>query len=85
MKVTIDIPDALLAQARNTAAREGTTLHALVEEGLGAVLVRHRKRRARFEWREASFGGRGLQPGVDVSDWSSGAIGVWRPNAQDKE
>lgn len=71
MKTTIDIADALLNQARDTAAREGTTVRALVEEGLREVLARHRKRRARFELRDASFGGDGLQPGVDVSDWAS--------------
>lgn len=71
MKTTIDIADALLAQARDTAAREGTTVRALVEEGLRDVLARHRKRRARFELRDASFGGEGLQPGVDLTDWAA--------------
>jgi hypothetical protein len=77
MKTTIDIADALLGQARETAAREGTTVRALVEEGLREVLARHRKRRARFELRDASFGGQGLQPGVDLSDWSSLAAEIY--------
>jgi len=71
MKTTIDIADALLAQARDTAAREGTTVRALVEEGLHDVLPRHRNRLVRFELRDASFGGEGLQPDVDMTDWSA--------------
>jgi len=34
MKTTIDIADPLLDEARKLAAREGTTLRALVERGL---------------------------------------------------
>jgi hypothetical protein len=77
MKTTIDIADSLLGQARETAAREGTTVRALVEEGLREVLARHRKRRPRFELRDASFGGDGLRPGVDLSDWSSIAAEIY--------
>jgi len=71
MKTTIDIADALLAEARDTAAREGITLRALVEERLRDVLARRRKCRVRFALRDASFGGEGLQPGVDLTDWSA--------------
>lgn len=77
MKTTIDIADSLLGQARETAAREGTTVRALVEEGLREVLARHRKRRTRFVLRDASFGGDGLRPGVDLSDWSSIAAEIY--------
>jgi hypothetical protein len=34
MKTTLDIPDPLLREARTVAARERTTLRALVEQGL---------------------------------------------------
>lgn len=77
MKTTIDIADSLLTQAKDTAAREGTTVRALVEEGLRAVLARHNKGRVRFDLRDASFGGHGLQPGVDLSDWSSIAAEIY--------
>lgn len=40
MKTTIDIADALFERARQEARDRGTTLRALVEEGLRAVLER---------------------------------------------
>lgn len=38
MRTVLDLPDALVEQAKATAAREGRTLTSLVEEGLRAVL-----------------------------------------------
>lgn len=42
MKTTIDIAQSLLAEARERARAEGTTLRALVEEGLRVTLERRR-------------------------------------------
>ena len=70
MKTTIDIADSILESARAAASREGTTLRALVEEGLRAVLGKHRAKAARFRLRDASFKGRGVQPGVEPGDWA---------------
>jgi hypothetical protein len=36
MKTTVEIPDALAKAAREAASREGTTMRALIEEGLRA-------------------------------------------------
>lgn len=77
MKTTIDIADALLDQARAAAAREGVTVRSLVEEGLRAVLSQRRARRARFELRDASFEGKGLQPGVSLADWNHVAAEIY--------
>jgi len=68
MKTTVEIGDALAAEVRALAAREGTTLRALIEAGLRAVL-RERRTRARFRLRDASVDGRGLQPEFRGADW----------------
>jgi hypothetical protein len=69
MKTTVDISDALLQEARRTARDEGTTLRALVEEGLRAVLSR-RARADRYVLADRSVGGEGLQPAVRGAGWS---------------
>ena len=69
MKTTLDISDPLLREARTVAARERTTLRALVEQGLRRVLA-ERKRKTGFRLRDASFkGGRGLHPDVQNLSW----------------
>ncbi len=68
MKTTIDISDPLLRDARKIAAREGTTLRALVEQGLRQV-VSAKKRPAPFRLRKASVGGRGLRPELREAGW----------------
>jgi hypothetical protein len=68
MKTTIEISDALLQRARTVAAREKTTVRALVESGLRRE-IELRRQPAEFRLRDASFKGEGLQPGVP-SDWN---------------
>ena len=68
MKTTVEIPDPLAAEAKAVARREKTTLRALIEAGLRHV-VRERRRSAPFALRDASFGGRGLQPDFVDGDW----------------
>jgi hypothetical protein len=70
MKTTVEISDALFRKARRIAADEGTTLRALVEEGLTEV-VQRRSAPKPFKMRDASFqGGHGLQPEFADGDWS---------------
>lgn len=69
MKTTVEISDALLAAARAVAARESTTVRALIEEGL-RLAVERRKRLKRFTLRDASVGGEGLQPGFSFDRWA---------------
>lgn len=69
MKTTVELPDALLREAKRKALRERTTVRALIERGLREV-VRERSR-ARFRLRKASFGGGGLSQGVSLDDWES--------------
>jgi hypothetical protein len=68
VKITTDIAEALLAEAQRTAVREGTTLPALVEEGLRRVLF-DGGRSAAFRLRDASFGGNGLRPEWRAKSW----------------
>jgi hypothetical protein len=68
MKTTVEIADSLLEEARKVAARQGTTVRALIEEGLRRVLA-ERKRRGAFRLRKATFKGEGLQPQVAGASW----------------
>jgi hypothetical protein len=68
MKTTVEIADALLDEAKRVAAKEGTTVRALIEQGLRRALA-ERKRGGRFRLRRATFKGAGLQPGVQELGW----------------
>jgi Arc/MetJ family transcription regulator len=67
MRTTIDLNDALLRQAKQRAAREGTTLRELVEAALRRYLARGASPREAYAltWRVES--GR-LLPGVRIED-----------------
>jgi predicted transcriptional regulator len=69
MKTTVDLPDELLREAQRIARDEGTTLKSIMEEGLRAVIARHRSA-LRFRLRDASVTGRGLQSEFADADWS---------------
>jgi hypothetical protein len=68
MKTTVEIPDSLLEEAKRLASREGTTVRALVEEGLRRTLS-ERKRATGFRLRKATFKGTGLQPALAGASW----------------
>ena len=70
MKTTIEIADALLTDAKETASREKTTVRALVEEGLRDVLDKRSRRRKPFRLRNVTFKGKGLQPHLREAPWS---------------
>ncbi len=53
MKMTVEIPSPLLSEVKETASREGTTVRALIEEGLRRVLEERRR-----EPRSSSAAGR---------------------------
>jgi hypothetical protein len=68
MKTTVDISDSLLEEAKKLAARERTTVRALIEQGLRQIITA-RKRPGVFRLRKATFKGQGLQPGVSTATW----------------
>lgn len=67
VKTTVDIRDELLAQARTQAARERTTLAALVEEGLVLRLRSTASRGGALNPLPVSPRRGGSQPGIDGS------------------
>jgi hypothetical protein len=69
VKTTIDIADGVLMAAKERARREGTTLRALVERGLGTVLDESpASRRPPFEPVTCRLE---PLPGVDPHDWEA--------------
>jgi hypothetical protein len=68
MKTTVDIADPVLREARKVATRDGTTLRALIEEGLRRVLA-ERRRKSPFRLRLVTAGGRGLRPELRDVSW----------------
>jgi Bacterial antitoxin of type II TA system, VapB len=68
MKTTLEISDPVLRAAKAAAAREGTTVRALVEEGLRKLLA-ERKQRTSFKLRRVSFRGNGLQEPAQAAGW----------------
>lgn len=68
MKTTVDIADGLLDQAKRLAAGRGTTLKALIEEGLRAVITAAESSSATPRLETHVVNGRGLQPGRSWDD-----------------
>jgi hypothetical protein len=68
MKTTVDIADPVLREARKVAAREGTTLRLLIEEGLRRVLA-DKRHKAPFRLRLVTAGGSGLRPELRHANW----------------
>ncbi len=68
MKTTIDISDALLERAKKHASRSGTTLRALVEEGLRWVLSTER-RAMRYRMPDRSVGKPGGRNPLEQYSW----------------
>lgn len=68
MKTTVEIPDPVLDEAKETARREGSSLRALVEEGLRLALDRRESGQS-FRLKDASVGGRGLRRELQGASW----------------
>jgi predicted transcriptional regulator len=71
MKTTVEIADDLFARTREVAQREGTTLRALLEEGLRATLARREQKAASYQWPDLSVPGEGLDPEIEEGRWES--------------
>ena len=74
MRTTINLDDALLAEAKQVAARTGRSLTAVVEDALRQSL--HRRNPATRQAADLPvFGAGGTRPGVDLDD-SAGLLDV---------
>jgi hypothetical protein len=71
MKTTVDIAEAVLKEAKLIAAREGTTLRSLIEEGLRRVVEDRAKQKTGFRLRDVRYGDSVGAPGIDPNDWMS--------------
>jgi hypothetical protein len=67
MRTTINVPDALLDQAKQEAEKEGRTLSELVEHALQAVLLRRSSRSKPTPFRLVTFGKDGLRAGYSFA------------------
>jgi hypothetical protein len=68
MRTTIRLDDVVLAQAKETAARTGRTLTAVIEDALRESFARAAVRAEGSRPPLPTFGGHGLQAGVDLDD-----------------
>jgi hypothetical protein len=68
-KTTLEISDPLLRDAKKLAASEGTTLRALVEQGLRKVVADRKRGNRPFRLRKASVKGHGLNPELEDAGW----------------
>jgi hypothetical protein len=67
-----EINDALLQQAKQLAVERKTSLKAILEAALHGYLEQATQpSRPGFKLRQCTFGGRGLQPGLDWDDWAT--------------
>ena len=67
MKTTVELPDALLAEARRFADDHGMTMKALIEQGLRKAMAT--KTDKPFKLRDRSVGGSGLTPEFQNASW----------------
>lgn len=69
MRTTVRLDEALMERARQEAARRGTTLTSLIEQGLRLALRRPVKRpRHNIVSLPECHAGGGVLPGVDLND-----------------
>jgi plasmid stability protein len=67
MRTTVDLPDDLLSEAKERAAREGRSLSDVVGDAIRSSFARNAAAE-RGPVELPTFDGGGLQPGVDLDD-----------------
>jgi hypothetical protein len=77
MKTTVEISDDLFKRSQQIAKREGTTLRAILEEGLRLAL-RSRQTRQQTEFQFPTFGKDGLNEEFRDAPWESIRDAIYR-------
>ena len=67
MRTTVDVPDDLLAEAKERAARERRSLSEVLADAVRRGFV-HAAAAQRTPVKLTTFGGDGVRPGVDLDD-----------------
>jgi hypothetical protein len=70
VKITIELPDDLAAQARRCAAESGTTLRSVIEEALRRELARRQAPVVLSADHDFAFGTGGLTSSAASMSWS---------------
>jgi hypothetical protein len=71
-RITVRLPEVLLAHAKRKAAAEGRTLTSLIEDGLRRVIAENRKAaKGKRVFPRLSTATGGPMPGVDLTDFSA--------------
>ncbi len=68
MKTTIELPDALFAQAQQHAKSHHMTMKALIEQGLRKVMAEQKAEKP-FQLRDGSVNGNGMTPEFQNATW----------------
>lgn len=68
MRMTINLPDGLAAEAKTRAAASGRTFTSLVEEGLRVVLAEHRDAKSVGHEPLPSYGDPAARSLIDLAD-----------------
>jgi hypothetical protein len=67
MRTTLRIDDQLLADAKKLAINTGRTFTQVVEDALRATLAQRSPQKKAKQIKLHTYGGKGLQPGVELS------------------
>jgi len=68
VRTTVRLDDDLLAEAKQLAARTGSTLTAIIEDALRRALAAREPTPRSRRFRMITFQGDGVMPGVDLDD-----------------
>jgi len=69
MKTTVELSDALLADFKAEAKKEGASMRELMETALRAWLEQKRASTTEYRFQNHPFDGRGVQEGIDEGSW----------------